>query len=461
MSSQEDSVSPEAAPAPASGAVHFNVVRDGRLRYAGELWEEKKDEIKQLYRDQNLPLREVIQVMRDRGFDASEKMYRARFKSWGWAKNKPRVSTALRRVEHGQIPRPSSPPTAPILRHQAAIIAGLVQCLPADLTTMAWSWGTGPYADSDAGRSVTDICQGNLLVQRGQHTGGFRMIHRGFSKLHAVFDQHTTHCLLDMIIHLQVYCDESIIQAVWRYLSSYSAVVLHRGHRIHEILERLRELSHQPEIHYGDAIRDTQIQVYEAFRQTNAFRDPSILGMMANGLKSRRTVAPWKDSDWVSFATEKLDDMRSSMRQTWGVAGVDYHKWLYRHIGGVRSLYGLDSEQAVALAVDIDREMEGIDCAEPRIAQECWVSMGQHHWKKWEETRDPLSPRAGMAISYLEKFVERSRELGLRNDHQLDWLQLLASWQRTAGRASDAEATMVHYATMVQQIEALPDPKAN
>lgn len=59
-----------------------------RGHYASEVWEQHKAAIKKLYIDESKPLREVIQTMeRDHQFRATQRMYKARFKLWGFVKN--------------------------------------------------------------------------------------------------------------------------------------------------------------------------------------------------------------------------------------------------------------------------------------------------------------------------------------------------------------------------------------
>ncbi|KAI1342212.1 Clr5 domain-containing protein [Xylariaceae sp. FL0016] len=50
-------------------------------------WELQKEEIRRLYIDQNKRLREVIAIMKSRGFVATPRMYKAKFEAWGFSKN--------------------------------------------------------------------------------------------------------------------------------------------------------------------------------------------------------------------------------------------------------------------------------------------------------------------------------------------------------------------------------------
>ncbi|KAG8163009.1 hypothetical protein KVR01_007487 [Diaporthe batatas] len=50
-------------------------------------WEQHKPMIRKLYIDEKRPLREVVEIMeKDFGFTATPKMYKSRFRTWGWRK---------------------------------------------------------------------------------------------------------------------------------------------------------------------------------------------------------------------------------------------------------------------------------------------------------------------------------------------------------------------------------------
>lgn len=59
-----------------------------RGHYASDVWEQHKGAIKKLYIDEGRPLREVIKTMEvEHHFPATQRMYKARFKQWGFVKN--------------------------------------------------------------------------------------------------------------------------------------------------------------------------------------------------------------------------------------------------------------------------------------------------------------------------------------------------------------------------------------
>ncbi|KAI0876477.1 hypothetical protein GGS24DRAFT_513613 [Hypoxylon argillaceum] len=79
----EDSPLPTAQDGSSSGARR-------RLRYGNLDWEGHKMEIQRLYLDENQDLAATMEVMKKKySFEASTKLYKARFKIWGWQKNLP------------------------------------------------------------------------------------------------------------------------------------------------------------------------------------------------------------------------------------------------------------------------------------------------------------------------------------------------------------------------------------
>ncbi|KAF7536801.1 hypothetical protein G7054_g4215 [Neopestalotiopsis clavispora] len=70
----------------------------GRKAYVasqtGEVWESHKPELKRLYIHEDKTLKEIMSLMELKGFHASAKMYKTRFKQWGFVKNNNREDVA-------------------------------------------------------------------------------------------------------------------------------------------------------------------------------------------------------------------------------------------------------------------------------------------------------------------------------------------------------------------------------
>ncbi|KAK3693317.1 hypothetical protein B0T22DRAFT_38440 [Podospora appendiculata] len=67
-------------------------------------WESRKPIIRYLYLESNLPLREVMKIMRDKyHFRATIRMYKRKFKNWEWVKYSPRPAIKQRGLGQGQV----------------------------------------------------------------------------------------------------------------------------------------------------------------------------------------------------------------------------------------------------------------------------------------------------------------------------------------------------------------------
>lgn len=66
MSDQTASTPADLHPVPLT--IRFSATHDGRFQHDLETWEEKKNDILQLYTVEGLPLKDVIRIMRGRGF---------------------------------------------------------------------------------------------------------------------------------------------------------------------------------------------------------------------------------------------------------------------------------------------------------------------------------------------------------------------------------------------------------
>ncbi|RYP63797.1 hypothetical protein DL770_009297 [Monosporascus sp. CRB-9-2] len=70
--------------------------RAPRARYGHLDWDAHKDTIKSLYMDEDKTLADTMEIMkREHSFEASHKLFKAKFKEWGWQKNLPTETAIL------------------------------------------------------------------------------------------------------------------------------------------------------------------------------------------------------------------------------------------------------------------------------------------------------------------------------------------------------------------------------
>ncbi|KAL1872715.1 hypothetical protein Daus18300_004261 [Diaporthe australafricana] len=80
--------SPAKARRPSQTVFKTQSANSKRGHYASDVWERHKIVIQKLYIDEGKPLREVIRTMEtEHKFPATQRMYKARFKQWGFVKN--------------------------------------------------------------------------------------------------------------------------------------------------------------------------------------------------------------------------------------------------------------------------------------------------------------------------------------------------------------------------------------
>ena len=376
-------------------------------------------------------------------------MYKKWFKHWGWTKYKPR-ERAVRRVS--QVPVPSRPLISPSLRFQAIVITEMGQLLSSILETPDLGWAS--YDNSRPARSIADVIQGNLLYKRG-HVEGFQMIKRGFNRIDVVLrdSAHTLHALLDMLLHLHMYCDQGIIHLLWKHLNDWAKQLPDNGNRIRATLQQFENLSLEKDgVWYRDTVLETQSGVYQVFRQRGIDRDPNVLTIMSNGVAPHLSTSHWRQSDWKSFLISRLNKVRDTTRQAYTKGHAKYHLWLYRHLGNIRNLCGEDSDEAFALATDISTELEGETVKHLRLYPECWISISQYHRRKFEDGGGVSRDHEKSSLDYLQIYTDAIWNLGIRCDAELEKLITLWKWQKRAGYIADAARTEARCSAIISEV---------
>ncbi|KAI0396838.1 hypothetical protein F5Y17DRAFT_464997 [Xylariaceae sp. FL0594] len=248
-------------------------------QHSSQVWESHKDEIRRLYLDENRPLKEVMAIMRQKGFRATVRMYKSRFDKWGFSKNnsKREVVTMLQVQRQrnalgkrtsfqrngreialdaylkrkgisaydlaepgiaeslpGHLRCVTPPPETPMVI-QAGGVLSLQELVLQTARDLAWN----PYLPTDAPLvtptayyrgdalrcAITDITNGDWLFHIGQTERGGNMCEQGFKSLHLMVTRPSIYGLLHLLIyHLDAY-NKGIIKEVWRYLAAYAATI--------------------------------------------------------------------------------------------------------------------------------------------------------------------------------------------------------------------------------------------
>ena len=145
------------------------------------------------------------------------------------------------------------------------------------------------------------------------------------------------------------------------------------------------------------------------------------------------------------------------MRDRYGTHDLNYHAWLFRHLGKTRNICGEESEPAFDLAVSILHELGSTVPREPRLLPECWITMAQYHWDQYQQQAETglESPRADHAIHLLCDFTDSREASGAASDIELEWLLMLRNWQMQTGKVAEAVSTTRRCSAMVRKIGAI------
>ncbi|KAI1352567.1 hypothetical protein F5Y01DRAFT_91915 [Xylaria sp. FL0043] len=248
-------------------------------QHTSQVWESHKDEIRRLYLDENRPLKEVMAIMRQRGFRATVRMYKSRFDKWGFSKNNSKrevvtmlqvqrqrnalgkrttfqrngreiaIDAYLKRkgISQYDLAEPgiaeslpehlrcvTPPPETPLII-QAGGALSLQELVLQTTRDLAWN----PYCPADFPLvtssavyrgdplrcAITDITNADWLFHVGHYERGGVMCEQGFKALHLMVTRPSIYGLLHlMLFHLDAY-NKGIIKEVWRYLAAYSATI--------------------------------------------------------------------------------------------------------------------------------------------------------------------------------------------------------------------------------------------
>ncbi|KAI0119926.1 hypothetical protein GGR51DRAFT_1967 [Nemania sp. FL0031] len=248
-------------------------------QHTAQVWESHKEDIRRLYLDENRPLKEVMAIMRQRGFRATVRMYKSRFDKWGFSKNNSKrevvtmlqvqrqrnalgkrttfqrngreiaIDAYLKRkgISQYDLAEPgiaeslpehlrciTPPPETPLVIQTGGALS-LQELVLQTARDLAWT----PYCPADfplvtsaavyrgdALRcAITDITNADWLFHVGHYKRGGVMCEQGFKSLHLMVTKPSIYGLLHLLLfHLDAY-NKGIIKEVWRYLAAYSATI--------------------------------------------------------------------------------------------------------------------------------------------------------------------------------------------------------------------------------------------
>ncbi|KAK6082527.1 hypothetical protein SCUP234_00545 [Seiridium cupressi] len=245
------------------------------------LWETLKQEIRHMYIDEELPLKEVREIMMQKGFVATEKMYKDKFAKWGFNKNNRKKDVAkivshqkqrkvagkstvyyrngkvvniesyikraklspedlLEAVEEENLPSyvrsrtpaPASDPKPeyfqPLGYYNVRDL--LFKCfrhlgaradavLDQDTAISAFA----DYPKTDFYRTVRNLRDAAWLFEEGRTKEGGVLVRRAFDHLHMLVEDPSPWALCDLLMYQMAVIQYGHQTLIWKFLSDYSS----------------------------------------------------------------------------------------------------------------------------------------------------------------------------------------------------------------------------------------------
>ncbi|KAI1080723.1 hypothetical protein F5B20DRAFT_92610 [Whalleya microplaca] len=248
-------------------------------QHSTQEWESRKSEIRRLYLEENRPLKEVMTIMRQKGFRATVRMYKSRFDKWGFSKNNSKkdvvtmlqvqrqrsavgkrttfqrngkevtIDAYLKRkgitqyelLEPGMVETlPENmrcltpPPEGPRLLQSPGSLS-LQELVLQCARDLAWNWYCPPetplvacaahYRGDELRCAITDLTNADWLFSVGQYERGGAMCEEGFKSLHLMIKKPSIYGLLHLFIFILDASHKGVVKEVWRYLAAYASAV--------------------------------------------------------------------------------------------------------------------------------------------------------------------------------------------------------------------------------------------
>ncbi|KAI1763605.1 hypothetical protein GGR53DRAFT_531361 [Hypoxylon sp. FL1150] len=263
-----------------------------------EIWECYKEQIHEIYIEQNRSLSDLMELMQDKGFTATPRMYKAKFAQWGFVKNnkKKDVATMLRlqrqrgavgkittfrrhgrsvdietymkrkgistldlipSVADGDLPdylRALTPPplepqhmTLPSHFHAQEILVSSFKDL-----TLSWRDSiVSPasfendfnlYFDGELCEATRDFSRACWFFSRGHCPLGSLLSQRAFASLHLLIKMPSALGLFDLLIASVISPDYGLAKELWKYLAGYAKATLGSSSTLCRLFTALAEV---------------------------------------------------------------------------------------------------------------------------------------------------------------------------------------------------------------------------
>ncbi|KAI1776762.1 hypothetical protein F4818DRAFT_411781 [Hypoxylon cercidicola] len=454
-----------------------------------EVWERYKEEIHEIYIDQNRSLSDLMELMQDKGFIATPRMYKAKFVQWGFVKNnkKKDVATMLRlQRQRGAVGKPTAfhrhgrsvdietymkrkgisslelvPPTADIdlpdyLRaltppptepqHMTLPSHFYAQeVLVSSFKDLSLSWRdsiVSPtsfeddfnlYFDGELCEATRDFSRACWFFSRGHNSLGALLSQRSFASLHLLIKTPTALGLFDLLIASVISPDYGLAKELWKYLAGYAEAALGSSSTLYKLFAAL-----------GEVFRNNTLETGVDFVFSCM---ESIIGMLLETNDFAQTITPsmcfFLLGDLILFNSTRTN-LPSLQRAVASASAITSSEASYQAPGVMRFIEpaaylwqnGPHDEHSAELAY---ASLQLVDDVSNRYDWTYWVSwrvVAYFHRSRCgvDGSSAKDNPRHALARYALERAIDAAESgRGFDESQIFENMETLESWHREAG----------------------------
>ncbi|KAI1807300.1 hypothetical protein F4811DRAFT_559863 [Daldinia bambusicola] len=452
-----------------------------------EIWELYKEEIHELYIEENKSLNELMDIMQAKGFRATPRMYKAKFAQWGFVKNNKKRDVAMMlrlQRERGAVGKPTTfrrhgrsvdietymkrkgisslelvtpvadvdlpeylraltpPPaepqhmTLPSHLHAQEI---LVSCFK-DLT-LSWSDSLESptsfekdfnlYFDGELCEATRDFSRACWFFSKNHNPLGAVLSQRAFNSLHLLIKTPSALGLFDLLIASVISPDYGLAKELWRYLAGYAAAVLGTSSTFYRLFTAIYDVFRNNSLENGvDFIFSCMESILDMLLETNNLTQtvaPAISFFLLGDLilfNSTRTNLPSLQRAVASSSTIFDSHGRSYSPELMLLLEPAAYLW---------QKGPLDDRSVKLAGVALRLDMSD------RYDWTSWVSwrvIAQYHRSRCGTDISAVKdhPRHALARYALERAIDTAEAgRGFSDTQIFENMQLLESWHREAG----------------------------
>ncbi|KAI0163390.1 hypothetical protein BJ166DRAFT_293004 [Pestalotiopsis sp. NC0098] len=449
-------------------------------------WEERKYEIEHIYLEQNKTLKETRKIMKERGFEASDKVYKSYFKKWKFSKYKRSTkATGMQAIHEGVLPiqeQTKLQPTRkqfmhgthrddPYTRRDGSIGPFTLYGVPDPNAPQ-------PYCISPQRRISTP---GNMLLQellsycmkpndalprarakemyqvsndltmahglflRGLHQLGGTYCERAFTSIHLLTERTSEPNLL-VLLTTQVMCpNRELAAATWKYLAALSAprsVIPEPTRRL--FWELYNYMNTQSFDSYLDLVADrigTELGREKQYSSDRFSFFPT--HYLESARKELHNARQSREYNLMARFTLALQDKIGHSPHDARGALIAYCWNLLIRLHAMGDETAWKHEDVLLCATDLLDRAISLESDGVYFEIAATAAIAAIHRARWNGSMASGDPRHSLAVLYLERSVDvASRHQEYMGSSFLENLEVLEQWYREVGDVHQAEATI-------------------